>query len=444
MHIPQSPRNCIEALEKTGFAAYCVGGCVRDTLLGLAPQDYDLCTAAAPADIQRVFSGYRLVTAGVKHGTVSVVTEDGPVEITTFRAEGGYADNRHPGWVKFVSTIEEDLSRRDFTVNAMAYSPTRGFADPFGGREDLQNRILRAVGDPDTRFREDSLRILRGLRFAARYGLTIEENTWNAMLRQKALMDNLARERVFSELSKLLLAVNAENLLAYAPILTQVIPELSACVGFQQHSPHHAYDIFTHIAHVVEAVPPVLHLRWAALLHDVGKPAAFTQDETGRGHFYGHAKVGAGMADDILLRLKAPTLLRTQAVDLISRHMVLLEPDRRILRRRLSQYGGQETLDLLALQRADFGSKGVKDNDPDPCFETIHAMLLEILREEPCLTVKDLAVNGNDLKEAGYLPGKAMGSALNRLLKQVLEERLPNEKEALLAEARRFLKEEPL
>ena len=196
MELPVFVQNCIDALENAGFAAYAVGGCVRDACLGRTPQDYDLCTSALPQQTKQVFSDKRLVLAGEKHGTVTVLTEGGPVEITTFRTEGGYRDNRHPDWVKFVPEVEGDLARRDFTVNAMAYSPRRGFADPFGGREDLKNHILRAVGDPATRFQEDSLRILRGVRFAARYGLTPEEKTMEAMLSQAHLMENLARERV--------------------------------------------------------------------------------------------------------------------------------------------------------------------------------------------------------------------------------------------------------
>ena len=270
---------------------------------------------------------------------MGVVTDFGVVEITTFRREGAYRDNRHPDWVKFVPNVEEDLARRDFTVNAMAYSPKRGFADPFGGRKDLKNRVLRAVGDPVKRFQEDSLRILRGVRFAVRYGLTVEAETENAMGSQAHLMDNLARERVFVELCKLLPLVDAEELKRFAPILAAVIPELEPMIGFDQRSPHHAYDLFTHVAHVVAGVPGDLSLRWAALLHDIGKIPTFTQDETGRGHFYGHAPKGAQMAEEVLHRLKAPTLLREQVVFLIEKHMTKLLPEKKTLRRQIGRLG---------------------------------------------------------------------------------------------------------
>lgn len=439
MMLPSYVTACIDALENAGFAAYAVGGCVRDSLLGLAPADYDLCTNAVPGQIRQVFSGCQLVLAGEKHGTVSVVMEHKLVEITTFRLEGGYQDSRHPDWVRFVPSVEEDLRRRDFTVNAMAYSPCRGFADPFGGRNDLHTKILRAVGDPRARFTEDALRILRGVRFAVRYGLTVDQATEQAMFDLAPRMDNLARERVFDELCKLLPLVTAKDLVCFAPVITQVIPELAPAVGFDQHSPHHAFDLYTHIAYVVQAVPPVLPLRLAALLHDIGKVPTFYTDETGRGHFPGHAKVGAEMAQQVLLRLKAPTALRKQVTDLIARHMTPLEPDRKLLRRCLGKYSVEGTLDLLALQRADFGSKGTKEQTDE--LDTVAALIEQLRAEDACLSIADLAVNGNDLIGLGFTPGKEIGQCLAYLLSGVQDERISNEKEDLLLEAQRFLKD---
>lgn len=432
MYLPESIQNCIDLLENAGFAAYAVGGCVRDACLGLTPHDYDLCTSALPEQTEEVFRDYRLVLAGEKHGTVTVLTEGGPVEITTFRTEGGYRDNRHPDWVKFVPDIEGDLSRRDFTVNAIAYSPKRGFSDPFGGREDLKNHILRAVGDPEARFAEDSLRILRGVRFAARFGLTPVEKTMAAMLSQAHLMENLARERVFEELCKLLLAAKAADITRFAPILAAVIPELAPMIGFDQHSPHHAYDLITHTAHVVEGVPTTLPLRWAALLHDTGKVTTFTLDATGRGHFYGHARDSAAIADKILRRLKAPTALREEAVALIGRHMTRLQPDRKLLRRQVSKYGFPTVEAMLALQQADMGSKGTGEDDGSTVFAAVQQLLADLKAEDACLSLKDLAVNGTDLITLGF-QGKEIGACLSALLEQVIEERLPNERSALLA-----------
>ena len=439
MQLPQSILYCIAALEGASFPTYAVGGCVRDHLLGLPPQDFDLCTAALPEQIQKVFSEHDLVLAGLKHGTVGVIFPDGVVEITTFRTEGGYADGRHPDWVKFVPDIEADLARRDFTVNAMAWSPTRGFADPFGGRDDLKNRILRAVGEPEQRFREDSLRILRGVRFSVKYGLEPEEKTLRAMESLSDLMEGLARERVFDELCKLLPYVTAGDLVCWAQVITQPIPELRSAIGFDQHSPHHAYDLYTHIAYVTEAVPGDLTLRWAALLHDAGKVPTFTRDANGRGHFYGHARESARLAEDILRRLKAPTALRERVVALAELHMTRLEPDRKLLRRRLSRLGQETVEQLLELQKADMGSKGTGNYVEMEQFEEIRELLDDIYAENACLTIKDLAVDGRDLMALGYTPGKALGACLQALLEQVVDETLPNEKTALLRAAKKIM-----
>ncbi len=435
MQLPQNALFCIRRLQAAGFPCYAVGGCVRDALLGLTPHDFDLCTAAHPAQIKDIFADFPQIHAGEKHGTIGIIFPQSEVyEITTFRTEGGYADSRHPDWVNFVPNIEQDLARRDFTVNAMAYAPDVGFIDPFGGQADLKNRTLRAVGDAKTRFSEDALRILRGVRFSATYGLIPEGKTKAAMIQLAPLMENLARERVFDELCKLLPLVTAQDLLHYVPVLIAVIPELAPMVGFQQHNPYHAYDVFTHTAQVVESCPPVLSLRWAALLHDAGKPSCFTLDENGRGHFYGHAQTSARMADDILHRLRAPTALREQVVALVDKHMTPLTPDRHVLRRRLGRYGEETVRQLLALQQADFGSKGTEYARQTAVFQEIDHLLTDILAEADCLTVKDLAVNGHDLIALG-LSGPEIGRCLADLLTQVQEDALLNEKAALLSAA---------
>lgn len=437
MPLPEEVQYCIATLEDGGHSAYVVGGCVRDHLLGLKPHDYDMCTDAAPERICQLFERHKLVRNGEKHGTIGVVIAGELYEITTFRTEGGYSDSRHPDWVEFVSDINDDLARRDFTVNAMAYSPTKGYIDPFGGQQDLEAKILRAVGDAETRFREDALRILRGVRFAVRFGLTPEENTYRAMGSCAGLMDQLARERVFSELSKLLPLVSAKDLIRYCNIITQIIPELAPTVGFQQNSPHHAYDVYTHTAYAVEAAPQELPLRLAALLHDIGKPQTYTTDENGRGHFYGHAKVGAEMAEAVLLRLKAPTSLRSQVVLLIEQHMTPFAPDKKSLRRRLGKLGDETVEQLLSLQRADYFAKGV-DEEEDPAFHDIDLLLAQIRLDGSCLTVKDLAVNGSDLLSLGTKPGPHIGECMKLLLSLVQDDILQNDKEELLRAAKSF------
>ena len=432
MYLPNHILSCMQTLEQAGYAAYVVGGCVRDACMGLSPHDYDMCTNALPDEIEAVFSHKRMFLAGKKHGTISIVTDDDVVEITTFRTEGGYRDNRHPDWVEFVPEIEKDLARRDFTINAMAYSPTRGLVDPFGGREDLANNRLRAVGSATERFGEDSLRILRGVRFAVRYGMTVETETEKAMEAQAPLMDNLARERVFSELCKILPLVTAEDLRRFAPVLTQVIPELKPMLGFDQKNPHHSHDLYNHTARVVAEVPPDLTLRWAALLHDVGKQKCFTIDENGIGHFYGHAAIGAEMADGILRRLKAPTALREAVMTLVEHHMTLLEPRKKILRRRLSTLGWDTVTGLLELQAADMGGKNAGADDER--LEAVRQVLQEIRQENTCLSLKNLAVNGHDMMALGY-SGKAVGHRLNALLELVLDDKLENSREVLLEAA---------
>lgn len=437
MYLPETVLACMTALERAGFQAYAVGGCVRDALLGLAPQDYDLCTDGTPEQICRVFAGRELVLNGLKHGTVGVICGKQVIEITTFRTEGDYGDSRHPDWVRFVPHVEEDLARRDFTVNAIAYSPTVGYVDPFGGQADLNNKVLRAVGCPEQRFTEDALRILRGARFAAKYRLVPDADTEHAMLRLAPTMEHLARERVFDELSKLLLWADAGDLCRFAPIITAVLPELASQVGFDQKNPHHAYDLFTHTAQVTANTPRELPLRWAGLLHDVGKVSSFFLDEAGNGHFYGHAKPGAAMADAILRRLKAPTALREQVVQLVQLHMTLIVPEKKVVRRWLHKLGPELLDQLLTFQYADMTGKGIPEGDELEQFPRLRALIGEILQDNACFSLKDLAVNGHDLAALGFR-GREIGLCLNHLLEQVMEEQLPNTREALLEAADRF------
>lgn len=438
MLLPEHVMTCIRHLEDAGFAAYAVGGCVRDHFLGLIPGDYDLCTDALPEQIKEIFSSFDLVLAGEKHGTVGVITPDGVIEITTFRTEGGYDDHRHPQWVRFVPRIEDDLSRRDFTVNAMAWSPTRGLSDPFGGRQDLQQRILRTVGDPKARFQEDALRILRGVRFAVRFHLTPEDETMAAMIALAHSMDTLARERVFSELCKLLPLISREEFLCYAPILFRVIPELEPMAGFDQHTPHHAFDLLTHTAWVTAGVGTDLALRWAALLHDIGKISSFTLDEQGKGHFYGHAGVSAQMAGDILRRLKAPNALREQVVALIERHMAPLQPEKKLVRRTVNRMGMETAEKLLALQQADVIGTGVPHEAGLDALRQVGQLLQQLREEDSCLTLRQLAVNGNDIAALGFT-GRQIGRVLQQLLEQVLDEQTENERTALLTAAKNIV-----
>lgn len=432
MYLPENVLLCISRLEQAGFPCYAVGGCVRDALSGLTPHDYDLCTAATPEKIKEIFRDFPQFHAGEKHGTISIVFPENQIyEITTFRTEGTYGDSRHPDWVEFVTDIEKDLARRDFTVNAMAYSPTRGFADPFGGQADLKSKTLRAVGDPRQRFSEDALRILRGVRFSVTYGLCPEEDTLRAMFSLAPTTENLARERVYDELCKLILPINAQQMVAFAPILTQIIPELAPAIGFDQHSHHHIYDIYAHTAHVVEAVPQDLPLRWAALLHDVGKMETFTIDDHGIGHFYGHADRSAEIANTVLRRLKAPNELRETVLTLIRWHMTQIEPTQKCVRRWLSRLGEERFFQLLTFQQADLLGTGTASAEELSSVDRLRSIATQIQAENACLSIKDLAVNGHDLMELGY-QGQSIGKTLHALLDAVLDEQVENERSHLL------------
>lgn len=430
MYLPETVVTCIEKLAEAGYQAYAVGGCVRDDALGLLPKDYDLCTNARPEQVQALFADYHLELTGVNHGTVTVLSGNTPVEITTFRREGPYSDSRRPDWVEFVGDIETDLARRDFTINAIAYSPTAGYVDPFLGLEDALARRLRTVGNPKQRFQEDPLRILRGVRFASRFGLDVEAETEEAMRLGAPALEALSMERIFQELSGALPHMTIQELISFSDILAQVIPELAPMIDFDQCSPHHAYDLFTHTASVVSLVPPDLTLRWAALLHDIGKIPTFRLDETGRGHFKQHAPVGAQMADVVLRRMKAPNALREEAVWLIGNHMLKIPKDAPGMRRMLLEHSRESIERLICLQSADMRSKGMGEDDRHEHFAACRATLSQV---EP-IYLKDLAIGGDDLMALGY-SGKAIGEKRSELFELVLDDLLPNERDALLEAA---------
>ena len=439
MVLPQDVLFCMNKLEKAGHTVYAVGGCVRDAMLGLPAKDYDLCTSATPEQIMQAFDGYELVRNGEKHGTIGVVLHHQLYEITTYRTESGYADHRHPDQVTFVTDIREDLARRDFTINAMAFNPKTGYIDLFEGKKDLFYGILQTVGDPETRFREDGLRILRGVRFACRFRLDIEPATYKAMNRLTELLDQLAQERIAAEMSQILCHMEQGDLVRFRAIVVQVIPELKACVGFQQHSPYHTYDVFTHTDAVLGNAESDPAVRWAALLHDAGKPVVFTQDEGGKGHFYGHAQESAQIAATVLRRLKVSNALREQVIFLIEHHMDTIAPEKAALRKKLSKYGSENLKKLLNLQEADQAGKGKSKRSAASTFEKIHLILEKLEKEGGRLQMRDLAVNGHDLMELGYPAGPELGDCQKALFAMVLSGEIPNEKEVLLQKAKELL-----
>lgn len=462
--IPDPAREALSRLEAAGYAAYLVGGCVRDSLLGRTPGDWDITSSALPEQTEAVFAGERVIETGLKHGTVTVLLDDLPLEITTFRRESGYADHRHPDAVVFTPSLEEDLSRRDFTVNAMAWSPVRGLADPFGGRADLEKGIIRCVGDPEQRFGEDALRILRALRFSAQLDFAIDPDTAAAALALRQTLELVSRERIAAELTKLLCGPAARRVITtFWPILAVPLPELAPMAGLDQRSKYHCYDVLEHSAAAVEAAPPDRLLRWAALLHDVAKPACFTLDRQGRGHFYGHAKVGASMVREILTRLRFDKDTVRRVTQLVELHDDPIDPpvadekgplpggrdspgDCRAdggsaapldhaVKKLLGRLGEEDFFRLLDLKRADALAHHPDYRGRAAACDRIGALARELLARKAPFSLKDLAIGGNELLALGVPRGPEIGRILDRLLEDVLSGRLPNERSALLEAA---------
>ena len=440
IRLPAHAARAIEQLEGAGFETWAVGGCVRDSLRGAAPHDWDLCTAARPEQMKAVFAGERVLETGLKHGTLTLLTDGGPLEITTFRADGGYSDGRHPDAVRFVGSVEDDLARRDFTVGAMAWHPARGLCDPYGGLDDLQDGILRAVGDPDARFTEDGLRILRAVRFASQLGFAVEPQTAAAMRRQLARLDCVAAERVREELTRTLCGRFVQRaLLSYRDVLAAVLPELVPMFDCAQQNPHHLYDVWEHSVRAVGQVPAVPALRWAMLLHDCGKPACKTIDEKGVGHFYGHPKVSREIAERIVQRLRFSGAESARILLLVEQHDRPLGENDKLVRRRLSQIGEARFRDLLAIKKGDAVGQGTHPEDVAWLYG-MEQCLDRVLAADACFSLRQLAVNGDDMLALG-LSGPAVGAMLHDLLRAVIDEQADNTRGALLALARARMEE---
>lgn len=432
--LPAEVCGALERLEAAGYEAWAVGGCVRDALRGVEPGDYDLTTAALPEETKRVFDGARVIETGLRHGTVTVLTGGRALEITTFRIDGAYTDARHPDAVRFTRSLRDDLARRDFTVNAMAYSPRRGLADPFGGQTDLAARRLRCVGDPDLRFSEDALRVMRAARFASTLDFALEPETAAAALRHRAALTAVSAERIAAELVKLLCGPGVRRvLLDGIDLLAPVLPELARQKGFDQRHPCHIYTALEHTAAAVEAIAPEPVLRLAALLHDIAKPDCFTLDEAGTGHFYGHPERGAEMADAILRRLRFDTATRERVVLLVRWHDRPIEPTPAAVRRALSRLGEEAFFQLIALKRADNFGQGEVLRCRQREYDALEALAREAIAAGQCLSLRTLAVNGDTLRRCGVAPGPEMGRLLQSALDAVLSGAVPNEKAPVLA-----------
>lgn len=430
INIPHGAQTVLHVLQQAGYDAYVVGGCVRDSLLGIDPKDWDVCTSASPSQILHSFCDKRVIETGLKHGTVTVVMDDGQYEVTTFRSDGNYLDNRHPDSVEFVSSVEEDLARRDFTINAMAFNEN-GLIDPFNGCNDLEHGMISCVGNPDDRFGEDALRILRAVRFASVYGFCIAEETARSIHKNKGRLLNISAERIQTELCKMLAGKGIlDVLLDYSDVMATIIPELKPCIGFNQNNRFHEFTIYDHIAHAVsncQTTDPVVNI--SLLLHDIGKPCCYTEDHNG-GHFYGHGVYSRDLAENVLTRLRFDNKSRNDILELVLYHDAVIEPTQKVVRRWLNKIGEKQFARLLDVRMADIlaHKKDTQESRIDRCV-ALGAIADEIIEQNQCFKLRDLAVNGRDVMSmCNIKEGKEVGTILNEMLDLVIGGVLENTK----------------
>lgn len=437
---PSYINTAMRLLENSGFKAYAVGGCIRDSVMGRIPNDWDMTTSSTPEETMKVFEKYRTIPTGIKHGTVTVIVEGNPIEITTMRVDGDYSDNRRPDSVSFTSDIVKDLARRDFTVNAMAYSHSDGLIDPFDGQNDIKSKIIRCVGEPDTRFNEDALRILRALRFASVLNFTIDNKTSESIFRNVHLINNVANERIRVELLKLLQGVGVETILTdYKDVVFTIIPALRKLDKLEQHNRYHIYDVWTHTVKVVGGVKNTPNLRMAALLHDIGKPTCLTTDEDGTTHFKKHASEGAVISEAILKALKFPNKDIDEITTLILLHDARPNGNRHSVAKYCSKYSFKTLRLVLELMRSDAVGKSTEVYDElIQSYELTEHLIDDIEASDACLKITDLNVNGSDIRNCGF-NGKDIGTVLDTLLQMVIEEKITNERSVLLEAAKKLV-----
>ena len=430
--IPEIAKVILKTLNENGFEAYLVGGFVRDRVMGNETNDIDVTTSAKPDEVIKLFSDYRVIETGLKHGTVTVMCNKIPVEITTYRTESTYSDNRHPDEVVFCEKLESDLSRRDFTVNSLAMDVNGEFVDLFGGPDDISNKIIRAIGNAEERFNEDALRILRALRFSSVLCFEIDKETSMAIHKCKDLINNVAPERIAVELRKTLCGKNIKKvLLEYSDVFTLVFPELLGTVGFMQHNFHHKYNVYEHTATVVESVEAVDYLRLTALFHDCEKPSCFSLDENGTGHFYSHASKGAIKAREALKRLKFDNETVKKVELLVKQHDSPIEADEKIILRKLNRFGEDALRDLIKIKKADTLGLADEFHCRIEEFDRLEKIIDDVISKQKCFSFKDLDFDGNDAIAMGY-KGAEIGCVLKNILEAVIDGEVENSKECLV------------
>ena len=436
LSLPRAVEKAITCLENRGFQAYIVGGCVRNTLLGLPVNDWDMTTSATPDEMKECFKDFRTIETGIQHGTLTVLVEGMPLEITTFRNDGEYLDNRHPVGVTFSRNIEEDLCRRDFTVNAMAYHPKRGLVDLFDGQADLTKKRISCVGDPEKRFHEDGLRILRALRFASVLDFSIDAETANAVHACRLLLKNIAAERIREEFCKLICGAGAVRILReYHDVIGVFLPELERCVGFAQNSKYHCYDVFEHTLHALELAPSHLVTRLAILLHDIGKPLCYTEDENG-GHFKGHGDAGVEIVKDVMKRLRFDNKTAARVTILVDYHDREIPATEKSVKRLMNKMSDEDISILMEVKRCDRLAHAKDYCELSDALIEIPRIVEKLRDENACLSLGDLKIGGEDLIAMGIPKGKEIGRILHTLLEQVLDGELDNERDVLLRVAK--------
>ena len=442
INITTDANELIHTLQNNGHSAYIVGGCVRDSILGRTPHDYDICTSATPSEMLEIFKDKKIIETGLQHGTVTVVVNGEPYEITTYRIDGIYSDNRRPDTVTFTDKLVEDLRRRDFTINAMAYNDEEGLIDPFNGMEDIKYKKISCVGRAEDRFGEDALRILRAIRFAAQLEFTIMPGTDWEIHKQYKNLENISIERINSEFCKIASSDDfCVELLLYKDVFSLFIPELKDMFDFPQNNPWHIWDVFGHTIHAVEYCDSDdLVVRLAVFFHDFGKPHSYQDGEDGIRHFKGHGKVSADMTDSIMKRLRFDNETRNNVVELVYYHDATFEVGKKYVKRWLNKIGEKQFRRLLQVKKADNKAQNLElSSDRIKELSEIESLIDEVLQEDECFSLKDLAVNGKDLIGVGYKAGKELGNTLNKLLQLVIDGDCPNEKEKLLQEAKKFM-----
>ncbi len=440
--LPEKVKRIITELETAGYEAYAVGGCVRDSILGKEPDDWDITTSASPMQIKAAFR--RTIDTGIQHGTVTVMLDHESFEVTTYRIDGEYEDSRHPKEVVFTASLMEDLKRRDFTINAMAYNEKSGLIDIFGGMADLENKVIRCVGNAKERFGEDALRMLRAVRFSAQLGFFIDTDTERAITELAPNLAKISAERIQTELVKLLLSPNPDYIRkAYELGITKIVlPELDRTFETLQHNPHHMYTVGEHLMHCLIYVSADRCLRIAALLHDIGKPESKTTDADGVDHFHGHVEIGEAMADQILRRLKFDNDTITRVKRYIRHHDDQIHSNERAVRRSMGRIGEEYFQGVLALKRADCLAQSMyMRREKLEELDKVEELYREILNQQQCVSLKNLAISGNDLIALGVPQGKKIGEILSKLLEEVIEDPLCNEYGYLLERANIFVNE---